>query len=178
MIGCRMTVTALLAVGWLTITAVPAEAERTTVVDGVDAPSGLLDISRLTIMNRDRAVVVELAFVDDVPGDILVNLDARHRGRPGLGDVSLSSEHRRRGPDHAYLSVSGNDVRCSRLTSDWRRRAATLTLRMPARCMRAGNYRAVRGTAITFTTRWGQDVDFAPNLVRGGETYTRWVPRG
>jgi len=171
--GTALTAAALLALGVLTVPAAPAEAERTTVADGVDAPSGLLDVTGLRISNRDRAIVVYLTFLRDVPGDILVKLKARHRP-----DISINSEHRRRGPDEAYLTDSGEDVRCPRLASDWRRRAAELKLRMPARCLNGGDYGAVRGMAITFTTRWGQDVDFAPDLTGGGDTYTEWVARG
>lgn len=161
----------LLAVVALSTTSLPAHAERTTVADEAgDGQPGHLDVTQLRISNRDRAIVIKLAFVEDAPGALVVRLAARNHS----SEVGISSEHRRRGRDNTYL----DGARCNGLTSDWDRRAAKLTLRMPARCLNNGNYGAVRGTATTFTRGFMTAVDFAPDLERGTEAYTRWVPRG
>jgi hypothetical protein len=151
----------------LTTTSMPAQAERTTVSDEVDAFA--LDVTRFRISNRDRAIVVKLTFAQDAPGAISVGIGTRHRS-----GVTINSEHRRRGPDKTYLS----EGRCKGLTSDWQRRAAKLNLRMPDRCLHNGNYGAVRGQTITFVPRFIQDVDFAPDLTNGADTYTKWASRG
>jgi hypothetical protein len=172
----RRAAAALLAVATFITVGVPAQAERITVSDeaGGDAPSWLLDITQFRISNRDRAVVVKLTFLDDEPGAIIVGVQPRHRR---LG-VNIMTVHRRRGPDRTYLKSGGDKIPCIGLSSEWRRREAELTLRLPARCMAKGNYGAVRGQAITFTPRFGQDMDFAPNLRDGADTSTEWVSRG
>jgi hypothetical protein len=64
------------------------------------------------------------------------------------------------------------------LTSDWNRSAATVTLRLPSRCLLAGDYGAVRGQVLIEGRHSGADVDVGPQKPNGDPRYTDWVPRG
>jgi hypothetical protein len=131
-----------------------------------------LDITRATFHNRDRAVVADVKFVTDKPGDVIVLVKARNGSR-----VFLVSRHTRRGPDETMLfKLRRGEVPCAGLTSDWDRRAAEVRLRMPSRCLDDGNYGATRHWA--FTERRAADVDYAPDTPSGNIGVTDWISRG
>ena len=151
-----------------------AQAQQSTVTDAAgDAFRGGLDITSVTVRNADRAVVFTLRFVRDRPGDVIVNVKPRHRPA-GL----IVSRHRRTGPDKV-LFISRDGQPCRGLSSDWNRRAATVELRLPARCLNGGNYGAVRFWAlIEGPGSGGGDVDYAPQTADGDIRFSEWVPRG
>jgi len=157
----------------LVAVATPASAQQVTVVDEArDASAPGLDITSGTFRNNDHAVVTSATFTRDRRGDVVIAVKAR-RG-PLVGIVS---RHRGSGADNTFLINRGGDkVPCRGLTGDWDRDAATLRLRMPAKCLADGNYGAVRFFALT--ERSGADVDYAPEKRNGDIRFTAWTPRG
>lgn len=163
-----------LVAGALVITAAPAQAQRIVVTDPAgDTQVRGLDIIEVVFANRDRAVVVTLTFTRDRRGDVIVLVQPRNRR-----GVAIVSRHPRSGPDRNFLEGPGGRVPCAALTSDWNRSAATLRLRMPARCLDGGNYGAVRGWALTEASGGGGDVDYAPERANGDIRRTDSIPRG
>nr|CAA9358476.1 MAG: hypothetical protein AVDCRST_MAG46-3104 [uncultured Nocardioidaceae bacterium] len=153
--------------------AAPAHADRMTVADEAgDTAAPGPDITSVSVRNLDRGVSVTLTFARDRPGEIFVGLQSRHH-RPSI----IFSSHRRTGPDDTDF-FTRPDHPCHRLTSDWDRRAATMQLRLPARCLHDGNYGALRIVAVTEGHRGGEDVDFAPQDRNGDPAWSDWVPRG
>jgi hypothetical protein len=151
----------------------PAHADRTTVTDEAgDARGRGLDITSVSMRNLDRAVVVTLTFTQDRPGEIFVGLQPRHH-RASV----IYSSHRRTGPDDTDFFTRPAH-QCQRLSSDWHRRAATLELRVPARCLHEGNYGALRVAVGTEGHRGGEDVDHAPEDRNGDSAWSDWVARG
>jgi hypothetical protein len=171
----RLRSAAAAAVLAAALAAVPgtATAHQSTVTDAAGDASGRgLDITSVTVRNADRAVVFTLRFVRDRPGEVIVNVKPRHRPA-----ALIVSRHRRTGPDEV-LAISRNGEPCGGLTSVWDRRAATLELRMPARCLNGGNYGAVRFWALIEEVGGGADVDYAPETRDGDDRFSEWVPRG
>ena len=153
----------------------PAQARQVVVSDQAgDTTEPGLDITSATFRNRDRAIVATLTFVRDRPGAVIVGVRAR-KG-PSVGIVS---RHHRHGADEVFaFSRRSGGAACSRVTSDWSRARATVTLRLPARCLNKGNYGAVRFFALTEEAKGGADVDYAPQQPGGDDARTPWVPRG
>lgn len=160
----------------LAVTA-PAQAEGITITDKFgDTIDPGLDITGFTVSNRDRAVVIDFEFKRDRRGEVIVAVDFRH----GPGAV-LVSQHPRRGPDNLLFFECGDDSPdpCIGLSYDWNRPAASLSLRVPARCVAGGNYGAVRTWALIEGFRSSSsDVDYAPETPNGDLRFTRWLARG
>jgi hypothetical protein len=157
------------------LVAVPetAQAQQSTVTDAAgDTFRPGLDFTSVTVRNADRAVVFTLRFVRDRPGEVIVNVKPRHGSR-----AIIVSRHRRSGPDK-LLFVARDGQPCSGLSSDWSRRAATLQLRMPARCLNGGNYGAVRFWGLVEGPSSGGDVDYTSETPDGDIKFSEWVPRG
>jgi hypothetical protein len=127
-----------------------------------------LDVLDVTLHNRDRAVVVTTTFVAVGTGSVGIGLDARR----APGQVMLVAR-RRPGPDREFLlTEDGRRRTCAGLRATWDTDAETLHLRMPARCFRGGDYRALRMRGIV-EGRHGGDID----LVRRFR-WSDWVRRG
>jgi hypothetical protein len=177
MSSLRMVIAAGLA-GTLLL-AVPSSAQARQIL--VEDPAGDtidpgLDMTSATFRNRDRAVVVTIAFTRDRRGEVIVAVDGRTRP-----PVRIVSQHRRQGPDRTFLITRTNDeAPCRGLSSDWDRAEAVVQLRMPARCLGNGNYGALRFWVLTEGAPGSSssDVDYAPETSRGGLAFTDWVPRG
>lgn len=170
----RATVAALLTTALIALSA-PAQARSIVVGDPAGDAAGPrpgLDITSVAFHNRDRAVVVDLTFVRDVRGVVIVALGTRQRKMAAV----VVSKHRRTGPDTTFLV--GHKTSCGGLTSAWDRSAATLSLRVPAGCVLSGNYGAVRAWALIERLHDGADVDYAPQKPNGNIAYTDWIPRG
>jgi hypothetical protein len=170
----RATAAAILTAALLALSA-PADARSVAVGDPAGDAAGPrpgLDITSAVFHNRDRAVVVDLTFVRDVHGVVIVALRTRQHRSAGV----VVSKHRRTGPDTTMLV--GHNTTCRRVTSTWDRGAATLSLRVPAACVLRGNYGAVKAWALTERLHDGADVDYAPQTRSGNISYTPWIPRG
>jgi hypothetical protein len=151
-------------------------AARLTVSDPAGDSTGRgLDITSAQVRNRDSAVVAHVAFDEDVRGDVIVSLDARR----GSG-LRIVHEHRPEGRDRTILvpgsfTRPGTPTRCAGVSGDWHPRSASVTLRLPARCLDNGNYGAVRFTVLTEGRRG--DTDLAPDA-RHDARASAWIPRG
>ncbi|MGI8887372.1 MAG: hypothetical protein ACR2GB_00125 [Nocardioidaceae bacterium] len=141
----------------------PAHAQRLAVTDDAgDTFDRGLDMTRVTFSNRDRAVASKLRFARERPGDVILLVSARHGSA-----VVIVSEHRRRGLDNTYIVGRDGASACGGLTSDWDRKAARMQVRMPARCLQAGNYGAICGWTLTEGLHGVSDVDYAPEKRNG-----------
>jgi hypothetical protein len=170
----RATVAAILTAALLALSA-PAQARSSLVGDPAGDAAGPrpgLDITSVDFHNRDRAVVVDLSFVRDVRGVVIVALGTRQHRVAAV----VVSKHRRTGPD--TTSLVGHRSSCRGVASAWDRAAAALILRVPAACVLNGNYGAVRAWALTERLHDGADVDYAPQKPNGDIAYTDWIPRG
>ena len=170
----RATMAAILTVALLALSG-PAQARSVLVDDPAGDAAGPrpgLDITSVDFHNRDRAVVVNLSFVRDVRGVVIVALRTRQHRVAAV----VVSKHRRTGPDTTFLV--GHKSGCRGLASAWDRGAATLSLRVPAACVLHGNYGAVKAWALTERLHDGSDVDYAPQKPNGSIAYTDWIPRG
>jgi len=159
----------------LVAAASPAQAQRVTVADAAGDNVGPgLDITSVSIRNRDHAILATLTFTRDRRSEVIVFVKAR--GGPLVGVVS---EHPRQGPDSTFL-IGGdeNDPLCRGLRSVWDRSVATVTMRLPSRCLAFGDYGAVRSLILIETFRGARDVDYAPEKPNGEPAYSDWVPRG
>lgn len=164
-------------VGVLVFSAAPAHAAQLTVSDDSrDAVGRGLDITSAQLSNRDKAVVATVAFDQNVRGAVIVSLDARN----GSG-LRIVHKHRLNSLDRTFVlpgsfTQEGDDSRCRAVSGDWRPRAASVTLRLPARCLDEGNYGAVRFAVLT--EGGSGDTDFAPDTSHQGPDVTAWIPRG
>ncbi len=138
-----------------------------------DAAGRGLDITDVTVRNRDRAITAHVTFKRVMRGDLIVGV----RTRTDHGAVLISLHRPVRG-DRNFVQDTGG--RCRGFTVTWDADAETAAMRMPARCLRGGNYGAVRFFVLTEDSphRLG-DIDLAPN-VRGNQQtpWSDWVPRG
>jgi hypothetical protein len=153
-----------------------AEAEHATLIDATgDTGAPGLDITSVRFGNRDHAVFTTMTFTEDVPGTVVVAIGTRDRRFAAI----VGTKHRQQGPDRTFLLTRRGTPRpCPGLASEWKRQAATLQLRLPARCMQRGNYGAIRAWVLTETLHSGGDVDYAPETPRGSITFSEWIPRG
>jgi len=167
------------ALSLLVLTHPTAQAQSLTLDDPVgDAYNGQLDITGVTVANKDRRVVARVTLAEMDRGYVIVSVD-RRRGqgvrlvahRAGDGDV--------RGSLYAGAFTdrgAGLDtVRCDGLDVTWDDDASRVTLRMPSRCWNGGNYGAVRYAVLT---ERGPDSDWAPADEEGEIGSSAWVPRG
>jgi hypothetical protein len=167
------------AVTALTAVAAPAVAQSETVTDPAGDASGRgLDLTDVTVRNQDRRIVVTADFVEAVRGDLIVSIDPRRaRG------VRLVSEHRpdgrTRNTVHPFAfsdPAARRAVRCRGFRVRWDLEAERARIVLPSRCLRGGDYGAVRFGALT--ERRSGDVDLAPETANGDIGATRWIPRG
>jgi hypothetical protein len=167
----RAAAAASLVLGLLTLT-VPAQAQYVAVADKAgDASRPGLDITRVAFANRDHAIVARFRFVHDARGTVIVAVRTRdHR----LAQLVIS-QHRQLGHDRTFLI---GHPPCPGLSSTWRRSAARLTLRLPARCVLVGDYGAIKAWALIEGLHSGADVDYAPQAPQGNIAFTPWIPRG
>ena len=165
----------------LVVAAPAAHAQSLAIEDPVgDAPSGELDLTSVTLENRDRRVVAYATVADLTRGSVIISVDPRQ----GTG-VRLVTSRRADGtvngrvyagdftdPDEAI----GGPVPCRRYNVDWDDATSTVKLSMPSRCLAGGNYGALRFVALTENA--GRDSDFAPSTADGDFTSTTLVARG
>lgn len=55
---------------------------------------------------------------------------------------------------------------------------ATVRIRLPSRCVLAGDYGAIKAWALTEVFHGAADVDYAPEQPDGDLAWTDWIPRG
>ena len=136
-------------------------------------PRGL-DIVAAAVDNRDHRIIARVRYTEAVRGDVIVSVD-RRRGQ----GVRLVSEHRPRGETTSYVLPGAftdrrvdAEVRCPRFRVRWLEDRPVVRMVLPARCLNAGNYGAVRFAVLT---ERGADADYAP-----GEPVaaSAWIPRG
>jgi hypothetical protein len=156
--------------------AAPAHAQVLAVDDPAgDAAAPGPDIVRAVVSNRDDRVVARVRFTRAVRGDVIVSVDPR-----GARGVRLVSEHRPAGTTRSYVlrgaftdrGASDARVRCRGFRVRWAPKRPVVTMRLPSRCLRRGDYGAVRFSVLT--ERGGGDVDLAPRRASG----SAWIPRG
>lgn len=176
-----MTALAATTVGALSLVASPALAAQTTVQDPAgDAANGGLDITRVTVRNLDHAVVVRVGFVKSVRGDLIVSIDPRKaRG------VRLVSQYRPAGQTKNFVIAGAFTDRatdgeppvlaCKGFRVTWSTDAPLATLRMPSKCLHAGDYGAIRFAALT---EKDADSDYAPETETADNGSSDWIPRG
>ena len=158
----------------------PASALRSAVVDPAGDASGPgLDITRAVVRNGERAVVARVTFSEAVRGDLIVSIDPRRaRG------VRLVSEHRPAGVTRSYaLRGAFTDqggfagrVDCPGFRVEWDTDTEVARMRLPSRCLRGGDYGAIRFSVLT--ERGGGDTDFAPEGGGGDIGSSDWISRG
>lgn len=166
----------------LLVLAVPAaQAQSLTIADPVgDAPTGELDLTAVTVQNRDHRVIAYATVADLTQGTVIISVDPRQ----GTG-VRLVTSRRADGtvngrvyagdftdPDQAI----GGPVPCRRYNVDWDDATSTVKLSMPSTCLNAGDYGALRFAVLT--EKAGRDSDFAPSAGDGDLTSTTLVARG
>jgi hypothetical protein len=171
----RRTLSALAACAILlfSVLAAPAQAANTRFTDpaGDGSRGERLDITRGTLSNRDRAIVVATSYVRAARGSLIVFLKGR-----GAPVIRVVSEHRPSGVDRNYLlDRRSRKLACTGLRVTWDETADTSLVRMPSRCYNGGDYGAVRTFILT---EIGADADIAPsNAVNDGK-WSAWTARG
>jgi hypothetical protein len=159
--------------------AAPAVAMSETVTDPAgDAVGRGLDVTGVVVRNNDRRIVVRASFVDAVRGDLIVSIDPR-----GARGVRLVSEHRPNGTTrnsvlpYAFSDGAGERAaRCRGFRVTWDRSAETARMVLPSRCLRSGDYGAVRFAVLTESG--SGDTDVAPETANGDIGVSPWIPRG
>ncbi len=158
------------------LSASPVQARHLSVTDaGRDTWRTGLDITGVQIGNNDQAVVAQVRLANAVRGRVIVSVEARrgsglrllHLHRPGRRDRTAVM----RGP----LMLLPQSA-CPRASGTWHARTRSVTLRLPSRCLDAGQYGAVRISVLTERPR-GADVDAAPQKSNRQPTVTRWIRR-
>lgn len=131
-----------------------------------------LDITSVRLSNNDHAVVTEIAFRRVTAGDLA--LYYRPVGSGGEDVVQVVSRHRGRG-DRNYVATLDGRQPCGGLRVTWDDARDTARVRLPATCLRGGDYGALRTRIIT---EIGADADLAPSTPRGAWPWSRAVGRG
>jgi hypothetical protein len=133
-----------------------------------------LDITGITISNRDQAIVATISFVR-VPayGDLGLALQEHGDGKHEFL-VVVGTTRSPRGDKTVFASVPRRHT-CDGLGVAWSSAVDRVRIRIPARCIRHGDYGAVRGQVIT---EIGSDADVAPKTASGRWRWTRWIARG
>jgi hypothetical protein len=145
----------------------PAMAQTATASDPAgDATGRGLDVTRITVSNDDRRVVVRTRFVKAQRGDLIVFLDPRGRQR----GVGLVSEYRPKGTTKNYILSSSTPRRsCDGFRVVWRPARNLVRMTMPSRCQHRGDYGALRFAFLT--ERNAADIDFSSD-------WSEFIPRG
>lgn len=128
-----------------------------------------LDITSLRVNNADSVLVVRVRFVRAVHGDLITFVGTRK----GIL-AQVVSEHRAEGNKTTLNTLSG-ETPCGGLTTVWDHDVDVAVVRVPSRCLRGGNYGALK---VRVLTEIGQDADLAPKTAAGAWRWTRLVPRG
>jgi len=153
--------------------AAPAVAAVGSMDDPAGDASGTgLDVTRATLDNRDRSIVVKVRFDSAQRGDLIVSVDPR-----GARGLRLVSEYRPAGTTTNYVvqgaftdkEGGGGVVDCDGIRVRWNSDTERARLTLPSSCLRGGDYGAVRFAVLTETPSGG-DVD----LARG----SGWIARG
>lgn len=161
----------------LALVAAPASAQSLTTPDPTDDTLGKgLDMTRIKVVNRDYAIVVKTTFVKSVRGEMIASIDPRK-----AHGLRLVSDYRPKGETKNFVVAGaftdkgggGDIVKCKGFRVRWSTEEPTVTMKLPSRCLRDGDYGAVRAAFLTEGPKVS-DVDYAPNE---GES-TDWIPRG
>jgi hypothetical protein len=171
----RAAVVAVAVLALLVGTSGPASAQGLSFTDPAgDAAGRGLDITHVTVRNGDRGITARVKFRRVMRGDLIIGVQTRS----GLG-AALISEHRPVRGDRNFVETAGGD-RCRAFAVTWNADAQAAAMRMPARCLRGGNYGALRFFVLTEDSPdRGVDIDVAPNVDGTQQTpWTGWVPRG
>jgi hypothetical protein len=161
------------------VAAPAAHAQRLSLEDPAgDAVNGKLDITTVSVTNRNYRLVARVALTAMRKGDVIVSVDRR-----GGGGVRMVATRAADGTVRGALlggaftdRGAGGGVTCGRLAVDWDVDASRVTLRMPSRCWNDGDYGAVRYAVLT--ERGSGDRDWAPAGRNGEIGASAWVPRG
>ena len=169
------------ALSLLLLTAPAADARSLSVDDPAgDAPTGQLDITQVTVENRDRRVRATVTTAELTRGSVIVSVDRR-----GGTGVRLVSSRRADGTENArvysgaFTDGDGIDpvvVPCPRFRVVWDDDTDSVVLSMPSRCWNGGDYGALRFSALT--EKAGADSDLAPSTADGDVASSAWVARG
>lgn len=163
----------------IAVLAGPAQARSLGVPDPAgDAANGGLDFTRVTVINRDRVIVVRATFVKARLGDAIISIDPR--GQTGL---RLVSEYRPHRTTRSYvlpgafsdLRDGGDPVTCRKLTVTWRPAKDLVRMSLPSRCLQGGDFGAVR---FSFLSELGADTDYGPESSGDEIGVSAWIPRG
>ena len=152
----------------------PAHAQSLRYNDPVGDTLGPgLDITAVTVRNRDRSVLAAVSFRRDRRGDLILGLQTRHGD--GIGVVN---EHRPARKDRSFTLDDDPDRLCRGLRVAWQN--TTATLRLPAQCFAKGDYGALRFFVLTEDSpNRISDIDRVPDRVDGQQVmWSRWIPRG
>jgi hypothetical protein len=154
----------------LTSIAAPVQSATLNVSDPAGDGTGPgLDITSLRVNNADYVLVVRVRFVRAVHGDLITFIGTRK----GIF-AQVVSEHRSAG-DTTTLNMVSGEIPCAGSRTAWDHEADFAVLRVPSRCLRGGNYGALK---VRVLTEIGQDADLAPKTAAGAWRWTRLVPRG
>jgi hypothetical protein len=158
------------------LTSAPALAQTTMVSDpaGDGLQGDRLDITSVTVANRDHAIVTTVSMVRVGHGQLAVWIQAH--GDRLRSAVVVATSHRLHGDKTQLLNADGV-VECPGLRVSWDESADQVNARVPSRCLDGGNYGGVRVRTIT-EIHGGEDVDLGPNGPRGNWRWTSWTSRG
>ncbi|GAA5150489.1 hypothetical protein GCM10023340_27720 [Nocardioides marinquilinus] len=173
--GLAALLAAVLAVAALVAVSAPAQAATIRIDDpdrdGTQGPR--LDITSVRVANNERALVVDVSMRRVVTGDLAIWVKPQGASKREI--FIIASQHRADGDRNRI--ISSDDRRpCRALTTDWNARRDVVRVRLPSRCLRGGDYSALRVRLIT--ERRGGDVDIAPQTARGDWPWSRLVARG
>ncbi|MGH3348495.1 MAG: hypothetical protein ACRDO4_16055 [Nocardioides sp.] len=157
--------------------AAPAMAAVGSIDDPTgDASATGLDITRATLDNRDRSIMVRVRFDAAKRGDLIVSVDPR-----GARGLRLVSQYRPAGTTKNFVlkgaftdkNTGGDVVDCDGFRVRWNADTERARLTLPSSCLRGGDYGAVRFTVLTERPRGG-DEDIAPDEAAS----SGWIARG
>ena len=169
------------ALSLLLLAAPAAHAQSLTIDDPTgDAPPGELDLTSVTVQNRDYRVIAHATMAELTQGAVIISVDRRD----GTG-VRLVTTRRADGTINGRVhagaftddeSEIGGPVRCRGYNVFWDDDSSTVTLSMPSSCWNGGDFGALRFAALT--EKQGVDSDNAPTAGDGDLTSSAWVTRG
>jgi hypothetical protein len=167
------------ALSLLLLAAPAAHAQRLALDDPAgDAANGKLDLTRVSLDNRDHRLVARVTLAEMERGDVIVSVD-RRRGQGLRLVASRTADGSVRGrllPGAFTDRSAGDDRTCARIAVAWDDAASRVTLSIPSRCWNDGDYGAVRFAVLT--ERGSGDRDWAPESADGEIGTSGWVARG
>ncbi len=173
----RTTAPVLAGLALAATTQVPAQAATTAFDDPTGDSTGWLDVTRVVVHNRDRAVVASVSLVEAQRGTVLVSIDRRGIGRTVATKRYLDGTVRTFLIRGSFADRTYDRARCPGLRAVWDVEAARVDVRMPSSCMHRGDYGAVRASVLT-EGPGGGDSDIAPTTDEGDLAWSSWIPRG